>query len=62
MTGEVATPTCPRCGSAPAIVLGNVTQAFCGNEDCDVLTWNPRESVEYFERTARPVRLQRGDQ
>lgn len=31
---------CPHCGRQPALVLDEGRQAFCGNEACDVLTWN----------------------
>ena len=33
-------PTCPRCRE-PAVLLIGGTQAFCGNESCSVLMWNP---------------------
>lgn len=33
-------PTCPWCGQPAWFVLG-ATQAFCGNEACAVLMWNP---------------------
>lgn len=30
-------------------------QAFCGTDECDVLTWNPTQTVAEFEANARPV-------
>lgn len=30
---------CPVCGSMPQITVGP-TQAFCGNNDCDALSWD----------------------
>ena len=33
-------PTCPRCGEPAHLLIGD-TQAFCGNESCNVLMWNP---------------------
>lgn len=41
-----ATPRCPQCGHLPMMVLGGGTQAFCGNEDCSTLTWNPSHSLD----------------
>lgn len=38
---EVLTPRCPLCDSPPWMVLGGGTQAFCGNDDCRLFTWNP---------------------
>lgn len=33
-------PDCPYCGYPPVILL--YEQAFCGNDDCKVILWNPR--------------------
>lgn len=33
-------PDCPMCGHPPKVRLG-VTQAFCGNDDCRCMVWNP---------------------
>jgi len=32
-------PDCPMCGQPPQIQFSD--QAFCGNDDCRVLTWIP---------------------
>ena len=37
-------PLCPLCDEGPLWVLGGGTQAFCGNDACPVLTWNPTKS------------------
>lgn len=44
----ILTPLCPQCDSAPYMVLGGdpPTQAFCGNDDCSTLCWNPSASLE----------------
>ncbi len=34
-------PDCPICGHPPFFVLHGCVQAFCGNEDCAVMCWNP---------------------
>jgi len=41
---EILTPRCPLCGQPPLWVLGGGTQAFCGNDGCPVLTWDPTVS------------------
>ena len=38
---EIMTPDCPLCGEPPLWVLGGGTQAFCGNDNCRMFTWNP---------------------
>ena len=45
---EILTPLCPQCDSAPYMVFGGdpPQQAFCGNDDCSTLCWNPSKSVD----------------
>ena len=43
---EILTPRCPQCDSPPMMVFGGGTQAFCGNDDCNTLTWNPTHSLD----------------
>jgi hypothetical protein len=43
---RVLTPRCPVCDSPPVMVFGGGTQAFCGNDDCSTVTWNPAESLD----------------
>ena len=45
MTG-IPTPRCPLCSHLPMITLGGGTQAFCGNDSCEILTWDPSKSVD----------------
>lgn len=33
--------SCPLCSEPPMWLLGGGRQAWCGNEDCKVITWNP---------------------
>ena len=35
---------CPGCGKAPAFALSE--QAFCGNDNCGVMMWNPTKTLE----------------
>lgn len=39
IVSAMKSPDCPVCGHPPAFLLGN--QAFCGNDDCTCLSWNP---------------------
>lgn len=43
---EILTPDCPVCSQPPVMVFGGGTQAFCGNDDCNTLTWNPTKSLD----------------
>lgn len=52
----VLSPTCPRCNHGPTMVI-NLGQAFCGEDDCDVLMWNPTLTREQFNETAQEVRI-----
>lgn len=36
---ELKCPTCPACGRPPMMAM-DVTQAFCVEDDCPVMTWN----------------------
>lgn len=37
-------PTCPGCRSFPARLIDDGRQAFCANDSCDVIAWNPKEA------------------
>ena len=43
---EILTPRCPLCNHLPAITIPGGIQAFCGNDDCVLLTWNPTKSLD----------------
>jgi hypothetical protein len=43
---EPLTPRCPLCDREPMMMLGGGTQAFCGNDDCRLLTWDPTKSAD----------------
>ena len=43
---RILTPLCPLCSEPPIMVLGGGTQAFCGSDDCVLLTWNPSLSLD----------------
>jgi hypothetical protein len=54
------TPACPFCGQPPVFLLGGGTQAFCGNDDCTLLTWNPSLSLDENLLDAGVVHLEPG--
>lgn len=49
----------PACDQPPWAVMGGGTQAFCGTDDCAVMTWNPQVTAAEFEATAEPIQLTR---
>jgi hypothetical protein len=58
---EFLTPACPLCGQAPRWLLGGGTQAFCGNDDCTILTWDPSQSLDDNLLDTQFVRLDAGE-
>lgn len=42
---EPLCPNCPMCGEPPLFAMGP-TQAFCGNDDCTLILWNPSVSLD----------------
>ncbi len=40
----LACPDCPLCGDPPFMTLAGEVQAFCGNEACEVMCWNPSKT------------------
>jgi hypothetical protein len=46
--GEPAGLKCPLCSQPPMWLLGGGRQAFCGTDDCKVLTWDPTMTVDEF--------------
>jgi len=49
----VKTPNCPACGRPPELALHE--QSFCGNDDCEVLIWNPTKDGEEQLRNAERI-------
>ena len=54
---DVPTPDCPLCGAPPMFAVGAMTQAFCGNEECRVLSWNPRRTKAQNEADSAVIEL-----
>ena len=42
---QILTPRCPLCDRLPEFAVGP-TQAFCGNDDCTLLCWDPSLSLD----------------
>jgi len=42
---EILTPNCSLCGQPPLFSFGG-EQAFCGNDDCALILWDPSVSLE----------------
>jgi hypothetical protein len=53
----LACPDCPVCGHPPAFVLDGGQQAFCGNDACVALMWNPSKSRADNVRDAGTIDL-----
>lgn len=51
-------PSCPVCGQPPRLLL-HPEQAFCGNDDCRALMWNPSLTAEQNLAEETPVQLTR---
>lgn len=43
---DLLTPHCPLCDWPPVMMLPGGIQAFCGNDDCTLLCWNPSLSLD----------------
>lgn len=57
MESAILSPACPLCGQFPALQIGE-HQAFCGDEDCKVLVWDPAKTREENFANTRVVDLQ----
>jgi hypothetical protein len=57
MMPELVTPTCPLCSQPPVIVLDVGRQAFCGSDDCPVLTWDMSTPLDELLTTYQSVSL-----
>ena len=53
---------CPGCGKPPMFLFGGGHQAFCGSDDCRVLTWDPAQTVAEFYASAKITDLRGEDE
>jgi len=56
---EPCGPYCPVCDRLAVFIVGD-EQAFCGNDDCRVLMWDPTMSVADNMADATEVNLSEG--
>ena len=49
--------SCPGCGEPPEFVFGGGTQAWCGNGDCPILTWDATKTLAENNADAGTVDL-----
>ena len=48
---------CPACHEPPVWVLGGGTQAWCGTDDCPILTWDPTKTRAELNAEAKLIDL-----
>lgn len=56
-TSKLSEPSgllCPFCGQPALLVIGDA-QAFCGNDACPCLMWNPLASAAEARRQVRII-------
>jgi hypothetical protein len=61
VTGGPVGLKCPGCGELPVFLFGGGTQAWCGTDDCPILTWNPELSLAELNADAKAIDLHMGD-
>ena len=52
MADTYTAPRCPGCDKPPMMILDNGHQAFCGSDDCQVLTWDMHDDPAQFKAKA----------
>jgi hypothetical protein len=57
---DVLSPVCPGCDEGPAMALPG-GQMFCGNDNCDVLTWLCTDRPETFKANAVAIEEHRSE-
>lgn len=48
-------PRCPGCDEPPMMAMDGGHQAFCGNDHCQVLTWDMTDDPAQFKAKAERV-------
>lgn len=61
MTGQPVGLKCPACGEPPLWLFGGGTQAWCGTDDCPILTWNPTKTLTELAAELKVVNLDRAE-
>jgi len=52
---------CPGCGEPPVFLFGGGTQAWCGTDDCPILTWNPALTLAQLNAGGKVIDLRGKD-
>lgn len=60
MSNDAVTPNCPVCDQPPKLVI-SPTQAFCSNDDCRALMWDPQQPADVQLANEQQVTLIRDD-
>lgn len=47
---------CPGCKQPPCMMIGDTT-AFCGNEECNIISWNPTATREQLGASPHFIRM-----
>lgn len=61
MSGGPVGLKCPSCSEPPVMLFGGGTQAWCGTDDCPILTWNPTMTLAELNANSRAIDLERHD-
>lgn len=43
---QIKCPFCPVCGTPPTFIALGLSQAWCPNDDCEVLLWVPWDTAK----------------
>jgi hypothetical protein len=52
---------CPGCGQHATMMITGGCQAFCSNDDCKILMWDPAQSVNEMAPKLHVIDLDRDD-
>ena len=64
MSGDPGEPVglkCPACGEPPLWLMGGGSQAWCGTDDCPILTWNPVKTRAELAADLKVIDLEAGE-
>lgn len=57
MAGQPVGMKCPGCGEPPVVLFGGGTQAWCGTDDCPILTWDPTKTLAELNADSKTIDL-----
>ena len=56
VNAESAGLNCPGCGHLTVFVISG-SQAFCGNDDCAILMWDPAKTIDELAADLKVIDL-----